>query len=398
MKNLIIKCVLFLLVPTIALSAPADVATTDTVADGLSVTITGSGFGAKATPEPLKFTKFESDTVGQMPTGWSTANSPSTNSSVTAANSHSGSKALDTSAIGKTSDYFPRVGWDLGTTIPFGGDLYLSAWVYMNRDTSTLAGFNWKGPIVASDTYYYWRTPGVATVETATGFAGFFGIDNYLFGPTKVNEWFNSSVTQHYSDGAISVVSPGTAPGWPSDAFAFGEWQRIEWIWKTSSAASVADGTVTVNRIGRVAGENIASGTGHISYGPNNNHWRYVGLPQGFTNILGGTLNLNMYFDEVYIDNSLARVELCDNGTWADRSQCEIQSINTWGSGEIGATVNSGAFAAGATVYLYVIDATGTVSPASDAIVLGSVPPTTGSTTLISPGNLRITLGSTPIQ
>jgi len=75
---------------------------------------------------------------------------------------------------------------------------------------------------------------------------------------------------------------------------------------------------------------------------------------------------------EIYVDNTLARVEICDQNTKSGSSHCEIQiPTTTWNNSQLQITVNQGSFADNSSAYLYVIDASGNVS-AGQQITFGS--------------------------
>jgi hypothetical protein len=68
---------------------------------------------------------------------------------------------------------------------------------------------------------------------------------------------------------------------------------------------------------------------------------------------------MTSYFSEVYIDNTLARVEIGNASTFAACTHREIQIPTKWSGTSVTVTVNRGSFAVGNTVYLYVVDASG---------------------------------------
>jgi hypothetical protein len=234
-------------------------------------------------------------------------------------------------------------------TVPYNGTLYLSAWVYFDNTGTTATGWNWKGPIITSATNYYWSDG--TTANTASGFAGFYD-------QTQAR-WFNTAATFQYSSDNLAVYSYGTGNGWASDAFVLTGWQRVEWIFKTSSMAGAADGTVIVNRIGKSSPS--LNATGFITYGNTSDLWRYVSLPQGFTNIVGGTLNLQMYFDDVYIDTTQARVEVGNSPDFNSCTHREIQYPISWSDTEVQVDFRKGSFNRGDTVYFFVINDQGAV-------------------------------------
>lgn len=338
-----------------ATTVPADVSVPvngpEVVYSAGVVTIAGTGFGTKAAAAPVKFTDFDGDTVGQVPAGWD-APQP-TDSLVSSAMSHSGNLSLDSSAIGQTSAFFPKISWDMGQTIPFNGTLYLSAWVYLDSTGTTATGWNWKGPIITSGTDpYYWEVG--TTDNVAAGFAGFYN--------QTESRWFNTAATFHYSEDHTAISSDDDdihQNGWPDDAFIFQGWQRVEWIFKTNSALDAKDGSIVVTRIGRSTP--TLQVTGLTTYGNTSNLWRYVTLPQGFTNIENGTLNLQMYFDDVYIDNTQARVEVGNSPDFNSCSHREIQHPISWSDTEVQVDFRKGSFNSGDTVYFFVINDQGTV-------------------------------------
>jgi hypothetical protein len=90
-----------------------------------------------------------------------------------------------------------------------------------------------------------------------------------------------------------------------------------------------------------------------------------------------------IYTDSAYIDNTLARIEICNTNNWNTRTHCEIQIPYLWNNGQIGITLNQGSFANGSTAYLFVIDANGTASTGKQITFGGSQePPTSNKTTI----------------
>ena len=59
-----------------------------------------------------------------------------------------------------------------------------------------------------------------------------------------------------------------------------------------------------------------------------------------------------VYFDDIYIDNTFQRVEICDNATKATSTHCEIQPPTAWSDTGITVTLNQGTFETGDSVYV----------------------------------------------
>ena len=68
-------------------------------------------------------------------------------------------------------------------------------------------------------------------------------------------------------------------------------------------------------------------------------------------------------FDDVVLDHTQARVLLCNASTYAAATVCETQEPRTWTDSRIEVRENLGALARNATLYAYVVDRNGSVSP-----------------------------------
>lgn len=72
----------------------------------------------------------------------------------------------------------------------------------------------------------------------------------------------------------------------------------------------------------------------------------------------------DVYTDDIYVDNTLARVEICPGPQWNGRGRCEIQLPVEWASEQITVQLNQGALPSGSDSYLFVIADSGAVSNA----------------------------------
>jgi len=95
------------------------------------------------------------------------------------------------------------------------------------------------------------------------------------------------------------------------------------------------------------------------------------------------------YMDDAFADLTQARVEISESATWDETTQIhkEIQIPLSWSDTEIVVSANLGSFDPGATLYLYVIDDDGAVSPGVAINVPGEPPdpPVTGAASLSGP-------------
>ena len=77
------------------------------------------------------------------------------------------------------------------------------------------------------------------------------------------------------------------------------------------------------------------------------------------------TSDRQQWWDEIYVDNTRARVVIGNAATLSASTHREIQIPTAWNSNgqSIGITVNLGSFANTTGLYLFVVDSTGRVSP-----------------------------------
>lgn len=81
-------------------------------------------------------------------------------------------------------------------------------------------------------------------------------------------------------------------------------------------------------------------------------------------------LNCWRYMADIYYDTCLSRVVLGNSGSYNSCTIREMQIPTAWSDNSISITLNRGAFTSSGTVYLYVIDSNGVISPAK-AVTLG---------------------------
>jgi hypothetical protein len=90
----------------------------------------------------------------------------------------------------------------------------------------------------------------------------------------------------------------------------------------------------------------------------------------GYARMQGYTSNWR-YFDDVYVDTTLARVVLADKPVLSQATIVEIQIPSAWSDTSITAQVNLGRFTQGQTAYMFVVDASGNVSATGLAVTAG---------------------------
>lgn len=369
MKKLTILMFLFLF----PLSANCDISNV-TIIDQV-YSISGLGFGSKEVPGPLAFDSFDGGTLGAQIAGnamsgagsWrnETYNVPPVYNSETRTASGLCSSHLLSGGTGV--NHAPLWCDFAETNQPV---LYVSFWTKFSY-------------VLGSDNSWqlkYWRlTDGTSDEDNHTYFQdlwwtdrtpGLMGYFEFFLNPSNP-EWPNYSIEQGYSDISLDYDK---ASGWHFYQFA------IKQDAVNGSCLIWIDGQQVANETAMETfetGEVVRS----LTLG-----W-YMG-----NNVGDGTAS--MYYDDIYIDNSWARVEMGDNAVYANCTHREIQPALTWTPTGITGTLNIGSFQVGDTVYFFVIDENGVPSDGYAVVIGGETPPdppvqTSITNTSLSHGVLR---------
>ena len=97
-------------------------------------------------------------------------------------------------------------------------------------------------------------------------------------------------------------------------------------------------------------------------------HTLGVGGMIGYPNV-GGTWSGSYKFDDIYVDYTWARVEMCDSPTWATCKHREVQPPVAWSNTNITIQMNRGTFQPGQQVFIYVLDHAGVPSEATPFVL-----------------------------
>ena len=104
-------------------------------------------------------------------------------------------------------------------------------------------------------------------------------------------------------------------------------------------------------------------------------YFRYVvdgGSIANTADYRGGILDSNYrYYDDMYIDTSLARIMLCNNSTYANATICEPQIPSAWSNTTITSTVNLGKLPSSGMGYLFVFDSSNNHNSTGYPVVIG---------------------------
>jgi len=160
---------------------------------------------------------------------------------------------------------------------------------------------------------------------------------------------------------------PGGVSSWNTwdGEESLGQWHRLEFYFRASTGADTADGRILTMTDGR-AEHDIHLSTwreaqdpveGAIRPGP-----RFGDDPPNRVGLIGidPSVPIGDYIvelDDIYVDSTPARIELCNMPRWQDRpgAHCELQpSSEEWSDARIHATANRGSLGAG-DAWLYVV-------------------------------------------
>ena len=307
-----------------------------TPSHGQSITISGSNFGSKSQASPLIWDNFESGSVGQsLSTGgiWSTdGTAPKYSSDYNRAGSSVNAKAvLSTFSIdGNGRDCFVKSNLNFSSK-----RIYVNFWLRFDEGSAD--------PNDTDGTYQIktWRICQYPTSGELYPALSFFPHPDIPEQP-GINSWNYYQLTR-YGSGATSFTVPAPSEHqWMSVAAEVyegtpnGNDGTIK-IWHDNTL--VVDTTTTI----LLDSTNIFRG---IRFG------EYIG---------GGGLTATNYFDDIYVDNSWAHVEIGNDPDYEDCSHREIQIPTAWSNSSITVDFNKGSFSSG-TVYLFVVDADGDAS------------------------------------
>jgi hypothetical protein len=337
-----ISLFILLLFPAIAFAAPV-ITSVGSVTNGSSATISGSGFGTKATAKPYLYAPFEGS-LNPSDLGTVTAWAATENASYSAGQGVNGTGA----AVGSPVDDSHPVTLGIDSS-GFNWSDYGQKWYVFRKMKHNFAFSrpnNWKYIRVwpASELY-----PNFRVAPTATGGSG-----SYL---TE-----GQNVGGYYTD----TTGIGDADVWHEDEIAV----------QSNSGSTTTDGVLTiyfdgaliVNQTSEVQLKGGAYTTPMTRLYP----WHNVFESAGSTNypLPAGSY---VWGDDIYVDNTWQRIMICSGSAWAARGTCEIQIPHTtWSDDSIQFYGNQGAFADGATAYLYVVDSTGAANSSGYAVTFGA--------------------------
>lgn len=339
----------FLLLPSLVFAAPSVTGGSGTLSQGSTVTITGSSFTSHALGHEWTGVAIEAGTNGNLwtRTNWSDSDSWSPVNYATD-QFHSGSKALKVAVS-------PNTNWN-GLTV-----------------------YNMPDDVNPSDTFYitWWTRLSASATPGQWKMLRLSGSNTVVDGSEELVlfNWFGSNQL---------VIDPGTGndqteyPGTSVFPSSTNTWYRME-LSVTASAANVTNGGAVLAMYGPSSYASYATSAlkTHVNSGDT---YSYVIFQNYFGNGFTDSHNPTVWLDDIYIQNTFARVEICNTATWAARTHCEVQVPTAWSTTSIDVTVQRGSFGATDAAYVYIVDASNAVNSDGFAVEFGSAIGGGGST------------------
>lgn len=327
-------------------AAPVVTSVSGSPANGNAITIYGAGFGVKSTAAPIVWDNFESAADGESlasrtPTigpSWGVLGSPVASSG----NQRTNSTRSFYKIFSGTSYQNSLVYTNQETTT--GAKKFISFWWRAGRYGSSEWSLNMKpwmmfGSSADSPMYYIGdgtgaSDPGFRASQDLLGTAGYLGGCGNM--ASIENEWVRI-------DTYIVLSDLNTNNG------------RFDtWMHKPADSVAISN-CMSRNPVETRNGAYPSAGFRQWAIGS------YMSTDSGRSSVV--------YIDDVYIDDTLSRVEVCDGPSMATSTKCEIQPATSWSDTEVAVNFNAGAYTSQTTVYLYIIDSNGVVSNATSLTV-----------------------------
>jgi chitodextrinase len=332
-----------------------------TISQGQSITITGSSFGTKSHAGPMLWDNFDgggigavvaNDSTGSVPlvhqgnlSGYSRWQGDGGGSYIGKSTVFDNSSPKANSSLHARSTFTDGSYWGLNLFVPYsnfttGNDLYFSFYFRMTktgaafpRQSKTWIAYdsNWSDRLYWSTAYDNCESGGYRTHITELGPQE----HDFAVGGKNVNgEWVRFETY-------LKQSGPGVANGILQQTF-----------YRPTLATPTREFYSTINQKLRTSSNDFVK-------------WTFGGA---YYSMCGSSDTGTVDVDEFYMDDTRARVEVCNASTWSGITKCELQIPTAWSDASITATFNKGYLGSSTTAYVYVIDATGNVNASGFAI------------------------------
>lgn len=302
------------------------------IGNGSQLSIQGSGFGPKEQSSPLIWDNVES---GEFSSAWSSTNHLSLSNSSRHPSSHY-SGTINFQGSGGDGSY----GYGTAPGSPLSERWFVQYWFKLdtNFDWGTSTYGNGDENLANVKIFRMWN-PGSIDENFVIALHGFVGSAPYS--------------SEYITDPGGGRTLHGYMDDWEK-----GVWHCLQFEYKESSV-NTQDGTIRVWFDGDLALEDNTIKTRED----------YSVLKRPF--IVGFYDSWNddnsdrddVYFDDFYVDNTWARVEIGNAPVYSQCTHREIQIPNSWNDDSISINAQFGSFPESADLYLFVVDGNGNASP-----------------------------------
>lgn len=316
--------------PMTALAVPELSTISGTAGDGLSLTITGTGFGTKTVSKPYIYASFDDGTMNPD------------------------------SALGERSSWTTEQ--DIGVTSDdsvTGGYSAVSQPGWADQDVQHVVRVRWLNEQSHGDKFfvsYHWKT------SFDGSFANFKNVKMNRFYNSSSNQYPNFYLGQDAGDSS-RYINVERCTGYKqsvSSTYAMhtaGAWRLHEALVQLNSAAGVSDGTYKV-RSDTDVGPNI---TGYQFECADAGTPGDFSIQYDFSNLTSEQITQanaeQVYFDAIYVDTtSWNRVYLANAPSLASATKAFVQPFSAWSNTSVTITQVHGTMNSSDTVYAFVCD------------------------------------------
>lgn len=330
---------------------------TGTLSQGSEITIAGSGFGTGPTTQ-LIWDDFEGGadgtTIPASPeVGTWNRNNTTGDTRYSNTQKHSGSLAM-------RATHSSAEAWQqFNVTFSDSTYLYASFWFWYDAPLATESG-----QMKLCQVHGYPGTGDFAPGVMLGGFSGTW-FASYISYEDNTSDHQQNWYADYPGEWDINGDHPPTRQ----------TWHHFEFIGKQSTP-NTANGSIDA----RINGTSVYTQNNVMTRKNSGSYWNLIEFCVGMTNF---TSNNDTYLDDVYVNNTWARVEIGDNATYGNCTRRDIMPTTAWSATSITADFNAGGLADDTTAYLFVVDADGVASSGYEVTIGAS------GGLLAGPTNLR---------
>lgn len=338
-----------------------------TLDHGETVTISGSGFGSKSPAAPYLWDNFDSGTAGTKVTtplfGAYADGTDARENYYTSSTSWSGGQAMTwSSASDPTGHPGFHIRWS-GTAGRYG-----------------FVSFKWKATSSEGSTYSAIHIKLIRLQSQSVNYTS--GVPNWDVGMDRGSTTF-TGVANHGPPDPSHDFYIGSAG---SGSYSIGGWNDSFLAMDVGTT-----GSANADLLGAMNGSHYSATNKQILYPAYTVQGLRGALALAYVDEQGYDVTVTL--DDVYADNTLARVVLADEPVWTSTTERAMQIPSAWSSSSISFTVNTGPFVSASTKYLYVFDSNGNMS-GSYAVVIGEAGGGIEPPALTAPTNLQVNGGN----